>query len=199
MPPLRLRFPLRPAFRFPNGAARRARSLALSGVIALAAQQVAVAVALILSNRPGVPTASINVYTYAQTIYLLPWAVLAVPVATSAFPEISRRCRIWRVGRVPRAVLPGAVRCRDARGDRHRRADRGRAADRVCVRPRRSGRTVRGPAAPGDRRIHRGTHRVQPFALASRGLYALGATRGTRSRRWRAGEPSSSRVSCSRA
>ena len=42
-----------------------------------------------LTNRQGVPTASINVFVYAQTIYLLPWAILAVPIATSVFPKLS--------------------------------------------------------------------------------------------------------------
>jgi len=63
--------------------------MAASGVAGLLAQQCSVLVALVLTNQQGVPTASINVYVYAQTIYLLPWAILAVPIATSVFPKLS--------------------------------------------------------------------------------------------------------------
>ncbi|MEO6955237.1 MAG: lipid II flippase MurJ [Antricoccus sp.] len=89
LPTLRLRLRLRPTFRFPSGVAKRARAMALSGVVGLLAQQAAVLVALILTNRPGVPVASINVFVYAQTIYLLPWAIIAVPIATSVYPRLA--------------------------------------------------------------------------------------------------------------
>lgn len=89
MPTLRLRLRLRPTFGFPEGVAKRARAMALSGVAGLVAQQAAVLVALILTNRPGVPIASINVFVYAQTIYLLPWAIIAVPIATSVYPRLA--------------------------------------------------------------------------------------------------------------
>lgn len=82
-----LRF--RPTYRFPPGVARRAAAMAASGVAGLLAQQCAVIVSLVLTNQQGVPTASINVFVYAQTIYLLPWAILAVPIATSVFPKLS--------------------------------------------------------------------------------------------------------------
>lgn len=79
---------LRPALRFPPGAAAQLRSLALAGVGALLAQQAAVLVTLTLANRVGGPGA-INVVQFAQTVYLLPYAVLAVPLATAAFPRLS--------------------------------------------------------------------------------------------------------------
>jgi len=80
---------LRPALRFPAGVGRRARALALAGSAALAAQQVPVVVALLLANGPGVPAGTPTVHGYAETLFLLPWAVLAVPVATSVFPVLS--------------------------------------------------------------------------------------------------------------
>jgi putative peptidoglycan lipid II flippase len=80
---------LRPALRFPPGAARSVRSLAVAGVAALLAQQAAVVVVLALATRVG-GTGAINAYQYAQAVYLLPYAVLAVPVATAAFPRLSR-------------------------------------------------------------------------------------------------------------
>ena len=81
---------LRPTFTFPEGVARRAGSLAGAGVLALVAQQAAVAATLWLTHAPRtVDTGVVNVYTYVQAVYLLPYAVLAVPIATSAFPALA--------------------------------------------------------------------------------------------------------------
>ncbi|MBA2553204.1 MAG: virulence factor MviN [Geodermatophilaceae bacterium] len=90
-PMSRLGLPLRPTLRFPDGVAARARRLAAAGIAALIAQQISVAVALLLGNGAGVPAGSVTVFVYAQTIYLLPWAVLAVPIATSVFPRLADR------------------------------------------------------------------------------------------------------------
>jgi putative peptidoglycan lipid II flippase len=73
---------------FPQGAARRARALAGAGLLALVAQQVAVLVALWVSQHRGGP-GTLNIYTYVQAVYLLPYAVLAVPIATAAFPALA--------------------------------------------------------------------------------------------------------------
>ena len=79
---------LRPTFGFPPGIAVRVRRLAIAGVAGLAAQQVALVVALRLAA--GGPSAgSVIVFTVATALFLLPWSVLAVPVATSVFPELS--------------------------------------------------------------------------------------------------------------
>ncbi len=80
---------LRPTLRLPPGVAARARRLALAGLAGLVAQQVVVLTALLLTTRRGAGT--INVYTYVQAVYLLPYAVLAVPIATAAFPQLSER------------------------------------------------------------------------------------------------------------
>src|SRR5664279_3021237 len=74
---------LRPELRFPPGVAVRVRRLALAGAAALAAQQVSVAVGLRLAN--GGPGGSVIVYALATTVFLLPWAVLAVPLAPTAW------------------------------------------------------------------------------------------------------------------
>jgi putative peptidoglycan lipid II flippase len=79
---------LHPTWAFPDGVARRARALAGAGLIALVAQQVAVLVTLWVSQQRG-GTGTLNVYTYVQAVYLLPYAVLAVPVATAAFPAMA--------------------------------------------------------------------------------------------------------------
>ncbi len=79
---------LRLSWTFPEGVARRARALAGAGLLALVAQQLAVLVALWVSQHRGGP-GTLNVYTYVQAVYLLPYAVLAVPVATAAFPALA--------------------------------------------------------------------------------------------------------------
>jgi putative peptidoglycan lipid II flippase len=90
VPALRTGARLRPTFGFPAGVARRAGGLALAGAVALVAQQTAVALTLWLTHAPRtVDTGVVNVYAYVQAVYLLPYAVLAVPVATSAFPALA--------------------------------------------------------------------------------------------------------------
>ncbi|MEP7370404.1 MAG: lipid II flippase MurJ, partial [Dermatophilaceae bacterium] len=79
---------LRPTWTFPAGVARRARSLAGAGLLALLAQQIAVLVTLWVSQHRG-GTGTLNVYTYVQAVYLLPYAVLAVPIAIAAFPAMA--------------------------------------------------------------------------------------------------------------
>ncbi|MDV3221972.1 murein biosynthesis integral membrane protein MurJ, partial [Intrasporangium sp.] len=79
---------LRPRLRFPVGMAGRVRSLAVAGLLAVAGQQLATLVVIRLANdRGGVGT--LNVFIYAQAVTLLPYAVLAVPLATAAFPSLA--------------------------------------------------------------------------------------------------------------
>lgn len=87
-PALRLRLPLRPTLRFPPGMARRTRGLAAVGVSALIAQDAAVAAVIVLANGHGGGGALV-LYNYAWQGFFLPYAVLAVPIATSAFPVLS--------------------------------------------------------------------------------------------------------------
>ena len=87
LPTFRLGIRLRPTFRFPLGAARRLGALAGAGLLALVAQQYAVLATLVTTRRAG--TGVLNVSTYVQTLYLLPYAVLAVPLAVSAFPALA--------------------------------------------------------------------------------------------------------------
>ncbi len=81
---------LRPTLRFPPGVARRAAALAAAGLVTLLAQQASVVAVLLLANGPGT-TATLNVFQYTQAVYLLPYALLAVPLATSAFPHLAAR------------------------------------------------------------------------------------------------------------
>lgn len=81
---------LRPTLSFPEGTGRRVRSLAAAGLGGLLAQQLAVLVALLLATRFG-ERSTYSVWVAAQQVYLLPYAVLAVPLATSAFPRLAER------------------------------------------------------------------------------------------------------------
>jgi putative peptidoglycan lipid II flippase len=91
LPPLHgLGLRLRPALRFPVGAAPRVRRLALAGVLTLAGQQLVAIVAIRLANA-GAPDGTQVVYFAGMTVFLLPWAALAVPIATSVYPELSER------------------------------------------------------------------------------------------------------------
>jgi putative peptidoglycan lipid II flippase len=89
----RLGLRLRPTLGFPEGVAPHVRALAAAGMAALAAQQASIAVVLLLGNQAS--EVAVAVYTQAQTIYFLPWAVLAVPVATTVFPRLAER---WSAG-----------------------------------------------------------------------------------------------------
>lgn len=79
---------LRPALRFPPGVGRRAAHLAAAGIGGLLAQQVATVVFIVLA-RGGGQVGTLNIWQYAQAVYFLPYAVLAVPVATAVFPRLA--------------------------------------------------------------------------------------------------------------
>jgi putative peptidoglycan lipid II flippase len=81
---------LRPSLTFPAGVGRRGAALAGAGIAALLAQQAAVLVAVLLAGGSD-ETGAFAVFQYAQAVYLLPYAVLAVPLATSAFPRLAER------------------------------------------------------------------------------------------------------------
>lgn len=81
-----LRLGLRPTLRMPTGVAGQLRRLAVSGGVALGAQQIAAGVVIVLA-QPVV--GGQVVYHLAWTVFLVPWAVLAVPIATSAFPGLA--------------------------------------------------------------------------------------------------------------
>ncbi len=88
VPAWRLRIGIRPRFRFPAGVGARVRKLAIAGVLTLVAQDASVAVVIVLANRYGDPGALV-LYGFAWAVFVVPYAVLAVPIATSTFPELS--------------------------------------------------------------------------------------------------------------
>ncbi|WP_248965570.1 murein biosynthesis integral membrane protein MurJ [Sphaerisporangium perillae] len=89
-PSSRLGLRLRPTLRFPEGVAARVRRLAAAGLSALIAQQAAMALVVWLANHE-VGAGGLPGYNYAWAIYQVPYAVLAVPIATSVFPALSAR------------------------------------------------------------------------------------------------------------
>ena len=89
LPPVRrLRLPWRPTLHFAPDAARAVRGLAGVGAVTVGAQQLSLALTIALVGW-GTAAGSLVLFTQAQTLYLLPWAVLAVPVATSVYPVLS--------------------------------------------------------------------------------------------------------------
>lgn len=90
VPAFRLRLRLRPSLRFPPGVASRVRRLAVAGLLTLIAQDAATAAVIVLANRYG-STGTLVIYGFAWAVFVVPYAVLAVPIATSAFPELSAR------------------------------------------------------------------------------------------------------------
>jgi peptidoglycan biosynthesis protein MviN/MurJ (putative lipid II flippase) len=88
IPAWRLGVRSRPTLRFPPGVGPRVRRLALAGVATLVAQDASVAVVIVLANHFGGDGALV-IYGFAWAVFVVPYAVLAVPIATSAFPELS--------------------------------------------------------------------------------------------------------------
>jgi putative peptidoglycan lipid II flippase len=105
IPAWRLRISVRPTWRFPAGVGPRVRRLAIAGVLTLVAQDASVAVVIVLANRYGDPGALV-LYGFAWAVFVVPFAVLAIPIATSAFPELSASSGSTR----PASATPPAAR-----------------------------------------------------------------------------------------
>jgi putative peptidoglycan lipid II flippase len=106
VPVWRSRVRLRLGLRFPEGVASRARSLALAGIGGLVAQQVSVLATITLSRRYGGDGALTVFQSMVQPTYLLPYAVLGVPLATSTFPGLAAAAaRADRAGYAPLAAV----------------------------------------------------------------------------------------------
>ncbi len=77
-----------PRLRFPAGQGRRAARLATAGVAMVAAQQVAVLLLIPIINVQG-GDGRLVTYQNSWMVYLLPYAVLAVPIAISSYPALA--------------------------------------------------------------------------------------------------------------
>ncbi len=104
VPVRRLRLGLRPSLRFPVGAAPQVRRLAVAGVLTLAGQQLVAAVAIRLAGAG--PDGTQVAYTAGLTLFLVPWAAVAVPLATSAYPLMAERAAAGDLPGYRRALAP---------------------------------------------------------------------------------------------
>lgn len=104
LPLRRVGIRLRPTLRFAAGEGRTVAALALAGLATVAAQQAVTALVIRLSNE--VRADSYVVHLLALTVFLLPWAVLAVPIATSVFPRVAAATDATEIG----DVVAGALR-----------------------------------------------------------------------------------------
>lgn len=87
VPVRRLGVRLRPTLHFPPGAARQVVGLLGAGVAVVAAQQVATLSGVLAAGRFG-GTGTVAVLSYTLALHLLPYAVLVVPLAITAFPAL---------------------------------------------------------------------------------------------------------------
>jgi putative peptidoglycan lipid II flippase len=85
------------------GERRRAAGLAGAGIGALLAQQLAALAVVALAGWVG-GAGALPTYHYAQAVYLLPYAVLAVPLAMSAFPRLAQWAAAGRLDRLEAGV-----------------------------------------------------------------------------------------------
>jgi putative peptidoglycan lipid II flippase len=108
LPLRRLGLRLRPTLRLPVGAGPRVRRLAVAGVLTLAGQQLVAAVAIRLANSEAPPGTQVA-YFAAMTLFLVPWAALAVPLATSAYPGLAERAERGDEAGFRRMLAPTAV------------------------------------------------------------------------------------------
>ncbi|MDK8275203.1 murein biosynthesis integral membrane protein MurJ [Varibaculum cambriense] len=88
IPIYRLGIRWRPTLHLGQGRGRQALRLAGAGVGSLIAQQFSVLVIILVTRTYG-GEGSLPIYQYSQSVYMLPYAVLAVPIATAMFPRLS--------------------------------------------------------------------------------------------------------------
>jgi putative peptidoglycan lipid II flippase len=162
IPLRRLRLRLRPSYRFPGDEGRQAVRLGWAGAVTVGAQQLVIL--LIVALGTGV----LAQYNYAQTMFLLPWAVLAVPLATAVYPRLSDAAA-RRDEPAYAAHLAGTTRSIMLL------ACLGAGALAALAGP--AAFLIGSPgAAPGIRGFAPGLLGWSLFAILSRALYARGAT-----------------------
>jgi putative peptidoglycan lipid II flippase len=164
IPTRRLGLRLRPAVRFPGDAGRQVVRLGWAGAVTVGSQQLMVVVVLALAAGDG----DLTRFNLAQALYLLPWAVLAVPLATAAYPTLSATAERG-----------------DEEGYRAALAGTARTVMLLACLGAAALVAIAGPvaallgtprAAPGIAGFAPGLLGYALFALLSRALYARGAT-----------------------
>lgn len=104
----RLRLGLRARLRLPAGTFTQLRSLAGAGIAALIAQQISVLTVVAVARRYG-SAGTIAIYQYTQAIYVLPYAVLAVPLATVVYPQLAARLASKHVSRETKDLIANST------------------------------------------------------------------------------------------
>lgn len=102
---------LRPAWRLDAHVASGLKSLAIAGAITVGAQQLCQALLIRLATG-STDEGAVAVFTVSQTFFLLPWAILAVPLATASYPILAEAFSLGeheryqrRLSQTGRAVL----------------------------------------------------------------------------------------------
>lgn len=104
----RLGLGLRARLRLPAGTFTQLRSLAGAGIAALIAQQISVLTVVAVARRHG-SAGTIAIYQYTQAIYVLPYAVLAVPLATVVYPQLAARLAAKHVSRETKDLIANST------------------------------------------------------------------------------------------
>ena len=104
----RLGLGLRARLRLPAGTFTQLRSLAGAGIAALIAQQISVLTVVAVARRDG-SAGTIAIYQYTQAIYVLPYAVLAVPLATVVYPQLAARLASKHVSRETKDLIANST------------------------------------------------------------------------------------------
>lgn len=104
----RLGLGLRARLRLPAGTFTQLRSLAGAGIAALIAQQISVLTVVAVARRYG-SAGTIAIYQYTQAIYVLPYAVLAVPLATVIYPQLAARLAAKHVSRETKDLIANST------------------------------------------------------------------------------------------
>jgi putative peptidoglycan lipid II flippase len=163
VPLRRVRLRLRPRYAFPGDEGRRAVRLGWAGAVTVGSQQIMTAVVIALAVSAG-----LTAFNAAQTVFLLPWAVLAVPLATAVYPALSAAAATGDDDAY-RAALAGTARSVVLL------AGLGAAALAALAGPV-AYLVGTSAAAPGIVGFAPGLLGYALFALLSRALYARGAT-----------------------
>ncbi|MET0423270.1 MAG: lipid II flippase MurJ [Actinoplanes sp.] len=163
IPLRRLHLRVRPTLRFPGDEGRQAVRLGWAGAVTVGSQQImtVVVIGLAVSN-------ALTLYNAAQTVFLLPWAVLAVPLATAVYPSLAAAAAQGDEDAY-RTALSGAARSTVLL------AGLGAAALLALAGPA-AYLIDAAPASSGIAGFAPGLFGYALFALLSRALYARGAT-----------------------
>jgi len=163
IPLRRLDLRLRPTYRFPGDEGRQAVRLGWAGAVTVGSQQVMTAVVIVLTASDG-----LTLFITAQTVFLLPWAVLAVPLATAAYPSLAAAASRGDQATYDQ-TLAGTARSVMLLAGLGAAALAGLATPIAFL-------IGAAPAGPGIVGFAPGLFGYALFALLSRALYARGAT-----------------------